>query len=47
MNSRPFRLDFYANDRLIESFLPINIEKTANEAAMLYKPHNVPDLQNS
>ena len=31
MNTRPFRLEFYANDRLIESFLPVNIEKTAND----------------
>ena len=33
MNMRPFRLELYANDRLIESFLPINIEKTANNEA--------------
>ena len=36
MNTRPFRLDFYANERLIESFLPVNIEKTTNVDAKLY-----------
>ena len=36
MKTRPFRLEFYANDRLIESFLPVNIEKTANDNNQMY-----------
>ena len=36
MNTRPFKLEFYANDRLIESFLPVNIEKTANDMNQMY-----------
>ena len=36
MKSRPFKLEFYANDRLIESFLPVNIEKNGNKEAKMY-----------